>query len=225
MPLLATRNPALHKRGLERRSRLERAGRELLRQRDLDAISLGDVALHAGVPVSSAYHFYADIRDLYATLLVRFEQEHLAHYRRPLRGVMRGWPAVIAALVRRGARVFAADPAAAQLMVGPKTPADLKLRERANDIALGRLYEQHLDSHFELPPIPQRAKIFFRTVEIIDLMFCLSLLEDGHITGEYIDEAIRAAVAYLGSYLPAKLHKRPQPLHLYRLRVTAASSR
>jgi AcrR family transcriptional regulator len=205
LALLETRKRSLRARGIARRVRLLQAARALLRVRDLDTISLGDVATHAKVPVSSAYHFYADIRELYAALLVDVERDLLAEYRKPIRKAIRSWPDIIAILVRKGVDLFAADPAGCQLMVGPKTPADLKLRDRNNDIALGQLYEWHVSSHFQLPPIPSSSKVFFRAVEIIDLMFCLSMVESGQISQEYTQEAIRAAVAYLGSYIPATL--------------------
>jgi AcrR family transcriptional regulator len=205
LPLLETRKRSLRARGVARRIRLIDSARSLLGIRELDAISLGDVAKHAGVPVSSAYHFYADIRELYAALLTDVEMNLLVEYRKPIRKAIHKWPDIIAVLVRKGVDLFAADPAGCQLMVGPKTPADLKLRDRGNDVALGRLYEWHVRSHFQLPPIPNGSKVFFRAVEIIDLMFCLSMVECGRISEEYTAEAIRAAVAYLGSYIPAKL--------------------
>jgi len=206
--LLATRRSVPRKRGLARRSRLEESARELLKDHELDTLSLGDVARHAGVPVSSAYHFYDDIRDLYAALLAKIQEEALELHRKPLPGVPRTWPEVVGKFARAGVRFFHADPAAARLMVGPKTPADLKLRDRANDIALGRLMEEQISRHFVLPPIPSRSRIFFRAVEIADLMFSLSMVEYGRITREYTDEAIRAMVAYLGSYFPAELPRR-----------------
>jgi AcrR family transcriptional regulator len=206
--LLATRKTTFHARGIARRIRLIDAARKLLKSHDLDSISLGDVAKQANVPVSSAYHFYSDIRDLYTALLSRIEEQLLEEYRKPLREAARNWPDVIDILVRKGVKLLAADPAARQLMVGPKTPADLKLRDRKNDIALGRLYEHHVSEHFQLPATIDGPKIFFRAVEIIDLMFCLSMVECGYINDEYTAEAVRAAVAYLGSYLPATLPKR-----------------
>jgi AcrR family transcriptional regulator len=206
--LLATRRSVPQRRGLARRDTLEQAARELLRDHELDELSLGDVARHAGVPVSSAYHFYGDIRDLYAALLAKIGDEALGLYRKPLLVAPHAWPDVMAAFARKGMRFFEGDPAAARLMVGPKTPADLKLRDRANDVALGRLLEEQMSRYFVLPTIPDRSRVFFRAIEIADLMFCLSMVEHGRITRDYTDEAIRAAVGYLGSYLPEKLPRR-----------------
>lgn len=42
-------------------------------------------------------------------------------------------------------------------------------------------------------------------MEIIDLMFCLSMIESGTITEEYAQEAVHAAVGYLGMHIPATL--------------------
>ena len=35
-------------------------------------------------------------------------------------------------------------------------------------------------------------------------MFCLSMIESGHITDEYAQEAVRAAAGYLGAHIPAQ---------------------
>ncbi len=42
---------------------------------DLDQISLGEAAAAAKIPKGSAYHFYDDIKHLYASLLDSMEQE------------------------------------------------------------------------------------------------------------------------------------------------------
>src|SRR5262249_34958286 len=88
------------------------------------------------------------------------------------------------------------------------TPPELKLRDRKGDVAIGRLYEQHLQRFFELPSIADRSQVFFRAVEIADLMFGLSVLEDGTITPAMATEAARAGIAYLESYLPGALPRR-----------------
>jgi hypothetical protein len=48
-------------------------------------------------------------------------------------------------------------------------------------------------------------------------MFCLSVLETKGITQEMSDEAARASIAYLGTYLPEKLpRKRRRPTRAQR---------
>jgi len=193
------------------------SARALLEERELDEISLGDVAARAGVPKGSAYHFYDDIRDLYAALLALTEEELLAAQRLPITQPVRGWPDVVRVLIRRGVAFYDGNRASRQLQIGPNTPPELKLRDRRSDITLGAIYQQQLEVFFELPPLPNLPQIFFRAVEIADLMFCLSVLETKGITQEMSDEAARASIAYLGTYLPEKLpRKRRRPTRAQR---------
>jgi AcrR family transcriptional regulator len=208
LALLGTRKTSFHARGIERRKRLLQSARTLLATHALDDITLGEVAAHARVPKGSAYFFYADIEDLYASLLTAIQQELIDTLKRPIRARVRRWQDIIAALNSRGMEFYQRNPAAQQLQIGPKTSPDLKLRDRQSDVAIGMLYEQHIAAFFELPAIPERARVFFRAVEIADLMFCLSVLESGSITAAMCAEADRAAIAYLESYIPATLPKK-----------------
>lgn len=205
MALIGNRKRSWHARGIERRRLLLESARALLAERDLDEVSLGDVAARAGVPKSSAYHFYADMQALYAALLVSVQEELTEVLSQPLRGRFETWQAVVTALTKRGAAFYKANPAAQQLQIGPKTPPALKLYDRQSDIAIARLYEDHIGSVFELPPISNRSRLFYRAIEIADLMFCLSMLEHGTLTKDMCREADRAASAYLAIYLPAVL--------------------
>ena len=212
MTLLKTRKSTLRVRGIARRELLLSAARELLDERELDEISLGDVAAHAGVPKGSAYHFYDDIKDLYAALLVLTEEEVLKVHGVAITEPVREWPDVVRILIRRGVAFYNSDRPSCQLQIGPKTPPELKLRDRRSDLALGALYQQQLHAFFELPDLAITSQVFFRAVEIADLMFGLSVLETGRITPEMASEAERATIAYLATYLPAKLRRRRRPL-------------
>jgi AcrR family transcriptional regulator len=206
--LLSTRKSTYRRNGIERRKQLMAAARRLLETRDMDDISLGDVAAEAGVPKGSAYHFYSDIKDLYGSLLSDIEGELLVILKKPIQRRPRDWFDVIDTLTERGVIYFTKNPASAQLQIGPKTPPDLKLRDRQNDVALGNIYADHIDRFFVLPEIPDRPTIFFRGIEIADLMFGLSMLEHGHITPEMAREAVRAMYAYLRCYIPENLERR-----------------
>jgi AcrR family transcriptional regulator len=195
--------------GIARRKRLLSAARALLARRDLDEINLADVARAAGIPKGSAYHYYGDIMDLYVHLIAVLGEEMLADVRRPLRGSAPAtWSAVIAALVRRGARFFDTHRDARTLLISPKTPPELKLRDRQTDRRIGKLFEEQIERYFVLPKRRERTTIFFRAVEIADLMFSLSMLEHGSIKDAMTEEAVRAVVAYLRSHFPATLPRR-----------------
>ncbi len=124
------------------------------------------------------------------------------------------WTDVIAALVRRGAHYFGTHRAARQLLISPKTPPELKLRDRQSDAQIGKLFEQQVESRFVLPEHPERSAIFFRAVEIADLMFSLSMLEHGAITDDMTEEAVRAVVGYLLAHFPAALPRRGREIDI-----------
>jgi AcrR family transcriptional regulator len=191
--------------GIARRKRLLAAARSLLGHRDLDEISLADVAHAARIPKSSAYHYYGDILDLYVQLIAVLGEEMLADVRRPIRGAPRGWIDIVAALVRRGAHYFGQNRAASQLLISPKTPPALKLHDRQSDKQIAKLFEEQIERRFALPQRRARTAIFFRAVEIADLMFSLSMLEHGTITSHMMEEAVCAVVGYLRAHFPATL--------------------
>ena len=212
MTLLKTRKRTLRVRGIARRELLLSAARTLLEERELDEISLGDVAARAGVPKGSAYHFYEDIKDLYVALLALTEEEVLRIHGLPITEGVREWPEVVRILIRRGVAFYNSNRPSRQLQIGPKTPPDLKLRDRRSDLALGAIYQQQIHAFFELPDLADASQVFFRAVEIADLMFSLSVLESGKITEAMGAEAERATIAYLATYFPAKLRRRRRPL-------------
>jgi AcrR family transcriptional regulator len=174
----------------------------------MDAISLGDVALQAKVPKGSAYHFYVNIVDVYASLVAMYDKDLQALMSAPVRNAVGSWSDVIETLLDRAGEFYLRNPPARQLLIGPKTLPELKMRDRQNDAVIGRIFEEQVASFFVLPVLPNRSDIFFRSIEIADLMFCLSMLGHGMITEEMTQEAKRGAVAYLGSYFPAKLPRK-----------------
>ena len=195
--------------GIARRKRLISAARALLAHRDLDEISLADVARAARIPKGSAYHYYDDILDLYVQLIGVFGEEMLEDVRRPLKGRSpSSWVEIVAALVRRGADYFNDHRAARQLLISPKTPPELKLKDRQSDKRIAKLFEEQIEERFVLPRSADRTATFFRAVEIADLMFSLSMLEHGSITPQMIEEAIRGVTGYLRAHLPASLPRR-----------------
>jgi AcrR family transcriptional regulator len=194
--------------GIERRTRLLRAARSLLARTDMTDINLPDVARLAGIPTSSAYFFYGNIEDLYLHLLAEIDSELVAEISRPLRDTPFSWQEVIKSLIARGVRFYAKHPAARQLITGPRTPPELKLRDRQNDVSLGHIFQSQVARYFVIPELRNGGSIFYRAVEIADLMFCLSVLEHGKITSTMADEAANACIAYLQFHIGEKLPRR-----------------
>lgn len=194
-------------RGRARRHKLLTAARALLDTRSLPEIELSDVAAQAGIPKSSAYHFYSDIFKLYTELASLLDYELNLVLSQPM-PELPSWEAIVSVLVERAADYFRSNPSGQQLMFGTATPPDIKRSSRNADVVHGAVFESQIDRQFVLPSFPNQDRVFFRAVESIDLMFGLSLIEHGELTEEMIVEAKTIACAYLGVYIPRSLHRR-----------------
>ncbi|TNF01894.1 MAG: TetR/AcrR family transcriptional regulator [Sphingomonadales bacterium] len=202
---MAGRKTHMQARGRLRRQQLLDAARLLLETHELDELSLGDVAAQAGVPKGSAYHFFDNISSVYAGLSAAMGQELLDDQLRLMDGPINSWMDVVGVAIDRGVNFFNTHKAARQLLLGPKSPPEIKRSDRNNDYEIGRSFQLNIGRYFQLPVFPDRDRIFYHAVEIADLMFCLSVSDDGIITPEMCEEAKKVACAYLGLYIPAFL--------------------
>jgi AcrR family transcriptional regulator len=190
------------KRGRERRKLLLKAAYDLLCVRPIEDISFRDIADEAGVPEGSAYHFFANRFDVFSALAEELSDQFIEAHRRKVPASQRkSWRALAEHLVDVGAKVYAASPPARQLLIGGKTPPEVKQADRINDRAVGNVMYEVFAEHFELPETDAMRKAFYYFIEITDLIFTLSVIEHGEITGEMLAEAKRAGTGYLGTYL------------------------
>ena len=178
---------ATRKRGRERRKLLLKAAYDLLCARPVEG---------------SAYHFFANRFDVFSALAKELSDQFVeAHRRRVPASRRKSWRALAEHLVDVGAEVYAANPPARQLLIGGKTPPEVKQADRLNDRAVGEVMYEVFAEHFELPETDEMRKAFYYFIEITDLIFTLSVIEHGEITSEMLAEAKRAGTGYLGTYL------------------------
>lgn len=201
------RVPATQARGRKRREALLVAARELLAANESSQITLAEIAAHASVPKSSAYHFYTDALGLFAELVAILDGELQLLIQQPLPPVD-NWEEAMGVIIDRAASFFEENPAAQQLMLSSQSPPQIKRSSRRADMDTSRLIEELIETRFVLPDIPDRARIFFHAVEAADLMFGLSLFENGTLQREMVEEAKRMSCAYLALYLPRHLPAR-----------------
>ncbi|MBW2691943.1 MAG: TetR family transcriptional regulator [Deltaproteobacteria bacterium] len=193
---------ATRKRGRERRKLLLKATYDLLCVRPVEDISFRDIADEAGVPEGSAYHFFANRFDVFSALAEELSDQFIEAHRRVVPPSRRkSWQALAEHLVDVGAKVYAKNPPARQLLIGGKTPPEVKQADRLNDRAVGNVMYEVFAEHFELPETDEMRKAFFYFIEITDLIFTLSVIEHGEITAGMLAEAKRAGTGYLGTYL------------------------
>jgi len=192
-------------RGNERRKALTVACRNLLAHHHVGQFGLAEVAAEAGVPKTSVYHFFPRIEELLAAVAVEVAADLLVWLQQPLAGPFASWSDVVNAFVAQGRTFYAHNPAALEIQLAPFAPADIKNRDRENDVTVGLSLRAAIERHFGVPDLPDLDGALFRAIEIADLMFMLSVREHGCLTDFYTQEAARAAVAYLALYLPPVL--------------------
>lgn len=193
----ATRKP-----GRERRKLLLDAAYELLCERPIEDVSFRDIAARANVPEGSAYHFFANRFDIFSALAKTLSDRFIEAHRRPLaKSALQGWRHLAAHFVDVGARVYSRSPPARQLFIGGKTPPQVKQADRINDRDVGKVMYEIFATHFATPDTDAARNAFYYFIEITDLIFTLSVIEHGRITPAMLNEAKRAGIAYLATYV------------------------
>jgi hypothetical protein len=186
----------VQERGVERRLKLLHAAYDLLCERDIEDVTFRDIAARAGVPEGS-YHFWLPT----ASTCIRRWQSTQWCSSCPPAGV---WPRAVAGGPRRlpgdvGARVCA-EPSPAIADWRQNTP-EVKQADRLNDRRVGELMYEVMARHFDLPDTAELRAAFYYFIEITDLIFTISVIENGKITARMLAEAKRAGTGYLGNYL------------------------
>ena len=193
---------ATRRRGRERRKLLLSAAYDLLCEQPVEDIAFRDIAERAGIPEGSAYHFFANRFDVFSALADELSGQFIeAHRREVPRSRRKSWRSLAEHLIEVGAEVYAENPPARQLLIGGKTPPEVKQADRINDREVGNVMYEVFAKHFEVPDSDAMRRAFYYFIEITDLIFTLSVIEYGEITPAMLEEAKRAGVGYLGTYI------------------------
>ncbi len=193
-------------KGNERRRLVMAATRKLLAQGPLEEITLAQIASETGIPISSLYHFYPNILNIYGDLTRQFSEE-LGSYLLKDMGKLQpdSWQQLMRATIQSCAHFYRTNPDYQQLILSGKAPAQVKGTDREGDARLAQLLLASIGNFFELPKVAKIEDIFFNAVEIVDLFLSLDVQRHSQITEQGIEEANRACIAYLRSYLPEVL--------------------
>jgi AcrR family transcriptional regulator len=187
--------------GRKRRKALLDATYDLLCEKDIEEISFRDIANRAKVPEGSAYHFFANRFDIFSALAKALSDQFAeAHEKSVPPSRRKSWQQLAGHLVDVGAAVYAKSPPARQLLIGGKTPPEVKQADRINDRVVGDAMHRSFSRYFEIPDTDAMRDAFYYFIEITDLMFTLSIIESGEITPKMLAEAKRAGIAYLETY-------------------------
>jgi len=194
---------ATQARGRARRAELLEAARAMLGTQNLDQIGMIAVAEAAGIPASSAYHFFPDIGDLWKelarTIAVAQAAEDL------MLPMVDEWETLVELSLRHHQKAFNADRAARQLMLGPHTPPEIKHAACKEDFRFGTALWTVVRQQFLLPGLADSREMFFKALLIADVFFSLSVADHDHVTDDALAEAKLAMISYLRAYLPTRL--------------------
>ncbi len=190
------------KPGRERRQQLLKAAYDLLCEQDIEDVSFRQIAERADVPEGSAYHFFINRFDIFSALAQTLSDQFIAAHQVPVPASKRNtWQQLAHHLVDVGVRVYSDNPPARQLLIGGKTPPEVKQADRINDRAIGDVMYEVFALHFYIADTDAMRAAFYYFIEITDLILMLSMIEHGQITPAMVKEAKRAGTAYLGTYL------------------------
>jgi AcrR family transcriptional regulator len=198
----------VQERGNIRRQRLLSAAEELLGSVPVEALSFKAVCVKAGVPESSAYHFFANRYDLMTALTTRLAEKFSLAYKAPVAARrIQNWRDVVDLIIDRAVEMYQANPAAVQVWLSGRTPAEVRLADHVSDKQVSHVVREVFEQFFELPDLPGNCDIFFYFMELSDLMLSLSVIEHGEITENMVEESKRAGKGYLANYLPPVLER------------------
>jgi AcrR family transcriptional regulator len=189
------------RRGDERRERLLRAAHTLLERKRVSDLTYAAVCAEARVPTGSARFFYPDLDSMLHALLRDLGEKHDAALMRPLRpSDVATWRTLLDCLIERSARFQRANRVFADLSIGGMTTPDLKHMDREADRPRAMYVLAALEEHFALPRVPDRERVAYLLVEIVDLVFMLSMREAGAITPVWLEHAKVAAGALFSQH-------------------------
>lgn len=195
---------ATQARGRTRRNELLVAARLALSHSALDQISMATVAQMAKIPLSSAYHFFSDISELWKELARTIARQQAGDLELPQTSC---WQDLVKISLAHHQIAFNSDPAARKLMLGPHTPPDIKNAACKEDYRFGTALWKAVSSQFILPELADGRVVFFKALLIADVFFALSVADEDRVSQDAGDEAALAAISYLGAYLPPQLAK------------------
>jgi AcrR family transcriptional regulator len=185
------------------------AARSLLAEQGVNSLSVYSVAERAQMPPSSVYHFFASVPAILEALTGEIHAAFRACLELPIaHAELRDWRDLSRLVEERMLAIYAADPAARQLILAQHGLTEVTQADRLHDIELGQLMQALFDRHFQLPALPADVDVFALAMELGDRVYARSVQQHGLITPRMAAEGMRVFDVYLALYLPPLLPKR-----------------
>lgn len=207
--LAVGRRPAQKRSHLRVTALLDAADR-LLQDRDINDIGLYDVAHMAKVPPTSAYHFFPTKESVFLALAQRYLQTLHATLQEPLDlEAIERWQDLVAVRYHRVVDYFNASLPARKLFIGMAVGSDVKKLDFEDMDNLVVWTYRSMDAIFEMPYVRDPAFKFTVLFGLQDGIWASSYAKHGYITPAFAQEGLRAALAYMSTFLPQTIALRP----------------
>lgn len=187
-----------------RRFHLVQSLRELLREEEPASITFAKVCARAKIPRASAYHFFPNMGALYLGLRLVHSQMVSLRLGKVDTSDFKTWQDYVHFLAREAAAVVREDKALMRVVYGVRNEETMHVG-KVLDSSITKLALSQVEARFLLPDFPDLNRKVGIAVSLIDSVFRYSFREQGEITEEMVNEAARAAIAYLRSYFPEYL--------------------
>lgn len=197
-------------RGLARRQQLEDAAEILLETREVDEISLTDVANQAGIPVASSYSFYGNVNDLFARLLVKHTEQMFNEVERAIAEFEADtWQEIIEQLVDGIALHLRQSPTLQRLRLSGRALPEIRYAaDRPTGADFAERLRALIDAKFALPEIEGGKRPFVIMLDMTEAILVSEYIRSRSIPPGIGREAKWAALAYLKLYIPEFLPRR-----------------
>ncbi len=190
------------KQGRTRRAILLSSALELLREKAPEDITLAMVCERAEIPRPSAYHFFPNIEAIFLGIRMLHGEMMIEKAAELQKGDFACWQAYIEQVIAAAVDVTKSEPAFTRLIYGYGAMLS-GARELGQNIdrRMARTSLEGLRSHFGIKPFEGDEEVASIALAVGDSVLRYSYRTYDDLTEPMVQEAQRAVVAYLSTYL------------------------
>ena len=197
----------------QRLERIHDAATSLVSQRDVNSISIYDVAKEAAIAASTVYHHYPNIE----ALMYRLMEDIFEDFKSVLQDAIEPdnihhWSDINRMIEQGFVDYYNNNPLVQRILLGQHTYASIRHADAQNDLLLAQYVEDIYRRYFVLPELPKDVNIFAIALQVADKVYSMNYRENGSIPPEMAREAQIVTQAYLGVYLPQRLPRQTNQL-------------
>lgn len=190
----------------EKQDRIHSAMKSLVESRNINTISIYDVACEARMSASTIYNSYPNVE----AILYEMLDDILLGFNSVITEVslnkeITTWQEVNRQLEMGFARYSENNSLILKMIYSQHQYVSVKEKEHLHDIELGERVFELYNNKFYLPMLPEDKNIFTVALQASDKIYHSYHNENGEMTKSNVSEAIILTQSYLGYYLPQYL--------------------